>query len=111
MAVDLGIKRGGLGWWLGHGAVAGVLAGVLFIMFQMLVAAFQTAGEGFFLPLRASATLFAGPDAMQPDYSFLKAIGLGFAAHVLLSAIAGMLLGALTAVGLSGWGVGLIGVG
>ena len=54
-------------WWIGHGAVAGVLAGVLFIMFQMLVAAFQTAGEGFFLPLRASATLFAGPDAMQPD--------------------------------------------
>jgi hypothetical protein len=100
-----------LAWWIGHGAVAGVLAGVLFIMFEMLVAAFQTAGEGFFLPLRASATLFAGPDAMQPDYPFLEAIGLGFAAHVLLSAIAGMLLGALTAVGLSGWGLGLIGVG
>jgi len=100
-----------LAWWLGHGAIAGVLAGVLFIMFQMMVAGFQTAGEGFFLPLRATATLFAGPEAMQPDFPLTRAVGLGFGAHILLSALGGMLLGLLAALGLAGWGVGLIAVG
>jgi len=100
-----------LGWWVGHGAVAGVLAGVLFMMFQLMVAGFQTAGEGFFLPLRATATLFAGPEAMQPDFPLVRAVGLGFGAHILLCAIGGMLVGLLAAIGLAGWGVGLIGVG
>ena len=100
-----------IGWWVGHGAVAGILAGVLFMMFQLMVAGFQTAGEGFFLPLRATATLFAGPDALQPDYPLIRAVGLGFAAHVLVCALGGMVLGLLAAVGLAGWGLGLIGVG
>ena len=100
-----------LAWWVGHGAVAGILAGVLFMMFQMLVAGFQTAGEGFFLPLRATATLFAGPQAMDAEFPLAEAIGLGFAAHLLLCAAGGIILGLLAAIGLAGWGVGLIGVG
>lgn len=82
-----------LAWWAGHGAVAGILAGVLFIMFQMLVAAFQTAGEGFFLPLRAMSTLFAGPDGMQPDYPLARAIVTGLAAHLLLAGTGGAVFG------------------
>ena len=100
-----------LGWWVGHGAVAGVLAGMLFIMFQMMVAGFQTAGEGFFLPLRTAGTLFLGPEALEPDFPLAQALGLGFVAHLLLCALGGMGLGLLAAIGLAGWGLGLIGVG
>ena len=100
-----------LGWWVGHGTMAGILAGMLFIMFQMLVAGFQTAGEGFFLPLRGAATLFAGPEAIEQDFPLPQAIGLGIAAHLLLSALGGAFLGLLAAVGLGGWGMGLIAVG
>src|SRR5438105_1399148 len=113
MAVDLGVRRGGLGWWVGHGAVAGILAGVLFIMFQMLIAAFQTAGEGFFLPLRAMATIVAGPDAMQPDYSLTRAVLLGLATNLVLAAVGGMVLALFAGLvrALSSSDVGLIGLG
>lgn len=102
-----------LGWWAGHGAVAGILAGVLFIMFQMLVAAFQTAGEGFFLPLRAMSTLFAGPDGMQPDYPLVRAAVTGLSAHLLLAATGGAVFGLVARLipGVATSDVGLIVLG
>jgi hypothetical protein len=79
----------------------------------MLVAAFQTAGEGFFLPLRAMATLFAGPDAMQPEYPLLRGAVTGLAAHLLLAAIAGAVFGLVARLipGMAASDVGLIGLG
>ena len=107
------VARGESVWWIGHGAAAGILAGVLFIMFQMLIAAFQTGGQGFFLPLRAASTLIAGPSAMQPEYPLLRAAVTGIAAHLALAALGGMLLGLIAGLAprVAVSGAGLIGLG
>ena len=113
MVADRADVRGGLARWIGHGAVGGILTGVLFIMFQLLIAAFQTGGDGFFLPVRAMSTLVLGPDAMQPDFPLVRATVTGMAASLALAAIGGMLLGLLVGLipGLRNSEIGLIGAG
>jgi len=113
MIADRTGARGELFQWIGHGAVGGILAGVLFIMFQMLVAAFQTGAEGFFLPLRAMSTLVAGPDAMQPDFPMARAAITGMLAHLWLATIGGLLLGLIAGLvpGLGSSDVGVIVLG
>jgi hypothetical protein len=113
MVSDRPSARGDIFRWVGHGAVGGVLAGVLFIMFQMLIAAFQTGAEGFFLPLRAMATLVAGPEAMGADFPTTRAVVTGMLAHLWLATIGGMLFGLVAGLvpGLGSSSAGLIGLG
>lgn len=113
MVADRAGVRGDLARWIGHGAVGGILTGVLFIMFQLLIAAFQTGGEGFFLPLRAMSTLIVGPEALQPDFPLVRAGLTGIAASLALAAIGGMLLGLLVGLipGVRNSEIGLMGAG
>lgn len=38
--------------WLVHGVVGGIIAGIVFAVFEMIMAAIQMGGEAFFMPLR-----------------------------------------------------------
>jgi len=42
--------RAGLGRWAKHGVIGGLLAGVLFALFEMVMATVQMGSEAFFMP-------------------------------------------------------------
>lgn len=75
------------------GAIAGVIAGVIFAMFEMVMAAIM--GDGFFMPLRMIGAIVLGEDALMSSYSLLGAAGVGLVVHMMLSAVYGAVFGAL----------------
>lgn len=56
-------------WGFQHGAVAGVVAGLVFAAFEMLASAFIAGAEAFFMPLRMIGAIALGPEALDPGYS------------------------------------------
>jgi hypothetical protein len=93
--------RADLGWWLKHGIVGGVLAGITFLVFEMLVVAAMTGASGFWLPLRRIAALAIGAGALEPSYALGSAAGVGIMVHLLLAAAFGLMF-ALIASALRG---------
>ncbi len=75
------------------GAIAGVIAGIVFAMFEMIMAAIM--GDGFFMPLRMIGAIVLGEDALMPSYSLVGAAVVGLVVHMLLSAVYGAMFGAL----------------
>ncbi len=70
------------------GAIAGAIAGIVFAMFEMIVAEIQ--GNGFFMPLRMIGAIVLGEEALQPSYSLASAASAGMAVHMMLSVIYGV---------------------
>jgi len=75
------------------GAIAGVVAGIVFAMFEMIMAAIM--GDGFFMPLRMIGAIVLGEDALMSSYSLVGAAVVGLVVHMLLSAVYGAMFGAL----------------
>jgi hypothetical protein len=75
------------------GAIAGVVAGIIFAMFEMVMAAIM--GDGFFMPLRMIGAIILGEDAMMASYSLVTAAAVGLVVHMMLSVIYGVLFGAI----------------
>jgi len=85
-----GADRADLGRWAKHGAIGGVLAGILFALFEMVMATVQMGGEAFFMPLRMIGGIALGSQALEPaSTSLLEAGGAGIAIHMMLSVIFG----------------------
>ena len=79
--------------WVLTGLIMGVLAGIIFAMFEMLMAAIL--GQGFFMPLRMIGAIVLGQRALDPAY-FLAVAGLvGLVVHMILSGLYGMVFGAV----------------
>jgi hypothetical protein len=78
-----------IGRWVKHGIVGGIIAGVVFAMFEMVMALVQMGAEMFFMPLRMIGGIALGPQAMDPGTSLLTAGGAGLVVHILLSAMYG----------------------
>ena len=75
--------------WLVHGVVGGIIAGIVFAMFEMIMAAIQMGGEAFFMPLRMIGGIALGQQALAPETSLIVAGAAGLVVHMTLSALYG----------------------
>lgn len=77
------------------GSIAGVIAGVIFAMFEMVMASIQ--GDGFFMPLRMIGAIVLGEDALMSSYSLAGAGITGLLVHMMMSVVFGAVFGAIIA--------------
>ncbi len=90
--------RSGIRSWGLTGAIVGIVAGIIFAMFEMIVA--QIMGDGFFMPLRMIGAIVLGQGALEPSYPLVTAAIARVVVHMVLSAIYGAVFGAIaSAVG------------
>ena len=83
------------GWWLGQGAVGGLLGGAAFLAFEIAVAATTMGPAWTLFPLRLIGGIVMGPAAIDTASPIVPAIVAGLLVHVTLSAAFGVLLAAL----------------
>ena len=80
-----------LGGWAMTGIAWGVVAGIVFAMFEMVMSAIL--GNGFFMPLRMIGAIVLGKDALMSSYSLAGAAVAGLVVHMMLSAMYGLVFG------------------
>src|ERR687897_931242 len=83
---------------LGQGAIAGIVAGLVFAAFEMAASAFMMGVEAFFMPLRMIGAIVLGPEALDPGYSLLAAGVAGVMVHMMLSIIYGVIFGEIATI-------------
>lgn len=76
--------------WVKHGLIGGVIAGLVFAMFEMVMAAILNGAGAFFMPLRMIGAMLLGQQALQPDYSLVAAALAGVGVHMTLSMMFGL---------------------
>ena len=93
-------RESGAGKWITAGLVAGLLAGIAFIVFELVLAAVLT--PSVFGPLRLISAIVLGKEALPPPpvASLGTVIPVGLILHFVLSALWGVIFGA--AAGLIG---------
>jgi hypothetical protein len=72
--------------WLKHGLIGGIVAGIVFAAFEMVIAAILDGPSGFFMPLRMIGGIAIGQQALDPGTSLLAAGSAGLVVHVLSAA-------------------------
>jgi len=85
-------------WGLRQGALAGIVAGIVFAAFEMIVSALMTGPEAFFMPLRMIGAIALGPEALDPGYSIVTAGVTGVIVHLVLAIIYGVIFGEIAAM-------------
>lgn len=95
----LPVTRSELPWALRQGALAGVVAGVVFAAFEMAAAGAISGWSAIAQPLRMSGAIVLGPMALEPTYPFVTAVMTGVVVHLVLSAVYGSVF-AVAAAGL-----------
>lgn len=78
--------------------IGGVVAGVVFAMFEMMMAAILNGSSAFFMPLRMIGAMVLGKDALSPDSSLFTAGITGAIVHMVLSAMFGIVFGLAVAL-------------
>jgi len=73
---------------LRHGMIGGLLAGLVFIVAEMIMNA--ALGKPFFGPPRLISSIVLGKAALMPTYSAAKAIIIGFIIHFILAMLFGV---------------------
>jgi len=86
-----------VGPWVKQGAVGGVIAGIVFAMFEMIMAAVLGGADTFFMPLRMIGAIVLGMKALDPGYSLVTAGMVGLMVHMMLSIMFGIIFAALVA--------------
>jgi uncharacterized membrane protein YagU involved in acid resistance len=69
----------------GPAVVAGIIAGLIFAAFEVIVAAVMMGPEALFMPLRMIGAIVLGSAALDPGYSLLTAAAAGVVVHMVLS--------------------------
>ena len=87
-------RRVEFGAWLRYGIPAGIAAGIVFAMFEMIMAAVLDGGDAFFMPLRMIGGIGLGKTALDPATSLLTAGGAGLVIHMILSMMYGVVVAA-----------------
>jgi hypothetical protein len=83
------VTRAEVPWALRQGAAGGIVAGLIFVAFELIVSAVMMGPEAFFMPLRMIGAIALGPAALEPSYS-LWTVGLaGVVVHLVLAIIYG----------------------
>jgi hypothetical protein len=78
-------RRADVGAWIRYGILGGIIAGIVFALFEMIMAVVLDGAGAFFMPLRMIGGMGLGPQAMDPGTSLLTAGGAGLVIHMLLS--------------------------
>jgi hypothetical protein len=86
-----------LNWWVKHGAIGGIIVGLVFALFEMVAAALMMGASAFWMPLRMIGAILLGAQALEPTYPLLTAAVAGVAVHVILSAAFGAVFAVLVA--------------
>lgn len=100
-------KNAGLDGWIGTGMVLGLVSGVIFLAFEMVVAVFM--GASPLDPPLTMSTILLGPDALEAVSPVVPPLlaSAGAALHFLLSALYGgafgMIAGLIRPVAASRW--------
>ena len=84
--------------WVRAGLVGGIVAGIAFAMFEMIMAAVLNGTEAFFMPLRMIGAIGLGTPALDPTSSLLTAGGAGLVIHMALSMMYGLAVAAILAL-------------
>ncbi len=87
--------RPATGRWVIAGLVRGIIAGIVFAMFEMIVAAIM--GQGFFAPLMMIGAIVLGQGALpmpKPTIGLSTIVLVGIAVHMVLSMVYGVVFGA-----------------
>lgn len=85
-----------VGGWVKVGAVGGLVAGVVFAMFEMIMAAILNGADAFFMPLRMIGATVLGQEALTPSYSLGYAAVTGVIVHMVLSMMFGVVFALIT---------------
>jgi hypothetical protein len=76
--------------WIKHGLIGGFVAGVVFAMFEMAMAAILDGAGAFFMPLRMIGAMLLGQPALDPGFSLTAAAAAGLGVHMILSMLYGV---------------------
>lgn len=85
-------RRTDLGAWIRHGVIGGIIGGIVFAMFEMIMALVLDGSNAFFMPLRMIGGIGLGQQALNPNTSLLTAGGAGLAIHMILSMMYGVIV-------------------
>ncbi len=88
----------GTSTWVRAGFIGGVLAGIVFAMFEMIMAAVLNGSEAFLMPLRMIGAIGVGASALDPATSILTAGGAGLVIHMVLSMMYGLMVAGVIAL-------------
>ncbi len=83
--------------WIRAGLVGGVIAGIVFAMFEMVAAVVLNGPDAFFMPLRMIGAIGLGMSALDPTSSLVMAGGAGLVIHMALSMMYGVGVAAILA--------------
>ena len=83
------------GAWVRAGLVGGIIAGLAFAMFEMIMAVVLNGTEAFFMPLRMIGAIGIGTSALDPAGSLLTSGGAGLVIHMALSMMYGVAVAAV----------------
>jgi hypothetical protein len=84
--------------WLKVGVISGILAGIVYIVYEMVVA--ELTGEGLLMPLRRIGAMSLGPDVLSPTAPVTNAVIVGIILALVLSIVYGVTV-SLTVAGIS----------
>lgn len=84
--------------WLKIGVISGILSGIVYLVYEMVVA--EISGQGLLMPLRRIGAMALGPDVLSPTASATNAVIAGIIIALVLSVIYGITV-ALTVAGIS----------
>jgi uncharacterized membrane protein YagU involved in acid resistance len=86
------------GVWIKYGALGGFVAGIVFAMFEMVMAAVLNGISAFWNPLRMIGAIVLGEEALAPSYQLATAAVAGLMVHMVLSVLFGVVFGLALAV-------------
>ncbi len=89
-ATTLSTTVQGTGTWVRAGIVGGVIAGIVFAMFEMIMAVVLNGADAFFMPLRMIGAIGLGTTALDPATALFTAGGAGLVIHMILSMMYGV---------------------
>ncbi len=87
-SVEVG-RQGDVAGQARRGLIGGILAGIVFAMFEMIAAVVLMGPPAFFMPLRMIGAIVLGPAALEPAYPLPVAAMVGMGLHLMNSALYG----------------------
>jgi hypothetical protein len=84
-------------WWEKQGTRGGVVAGVIYLVFELIVAKLRPSVADTIEPLRVKTTILLGPEALEATGPRGPAIVSGLIVHLTMASIFGLGFGTLLA--------------